>query len=93
MESKCCLKIVVARIFWNAYIPLKVPTIGLFSQFSGVFFCKIYNLKVIKPGGALFEFLSPHFSRSAAVTIDNNFVGPARGFLNILLTRQSQRKP
>jgi len=57
------------------------------------FFCKIYNLKVIKPGGALFEFLSPHFCRSAAVTIDNNFVGPARGFLNILLTRQSQRKP
>jgi len=61
----------------------------MFFQLAGVLLRKIYYLKIIKSGGAVFDFLPPHLSRTAAVTINNHFVGLATGLTNNLLTRQS----
>ena len=61
----------------------------MFFQLAGVLLRKIYYLKIIESGGAVFDFLPPHLSRTAAVTINNHFVGLATGLTNNLLTRQS----
>jgi hypothetical protein len=64
-----------------------------FCKFACVVLGKIYHLKIIKTGDAVFDLFPPYLGRPAAVRVDNYLVGFATGLTHQLLAWKPQGHP